>query len=183
MMSFSRKHPEHWQQDQICMRVMSLFSWFQVPLSTFFDVFLMALDARLSVLSMSFVLTWTESGSVLWMRSSCLRHGKLNKYTAVLLACQNAKRSITVQLSKQLGLLDIQRSREWMRPHFTQWRVDRSPPHGWWENCRPDQTVLSRRVWSGCLIIKGNTCICPPAPITCAVVDGLGGTCVSAAWR
>lgn len=31
------------------------------------------------------------------------------------------------------------------------------------------------------LIIKGNTCICPPAPITCAVVDGLGGTCVSAA--
>ncbi len=64
-----------------------------------------------------------------------------------------------------------------------QWCGGRSPPHGRWENCRPGRNVFSRRVWSGCLIIKGNTHICLPAPITCAVPEGLGGTCGSAAWR
>lgn len=40
------------------------FVMVNLPAFTFLEVFLMALEALLSVLSMSLVLTWSESGSV-----------------------------------------------------------------------------------------------------------------------
>lgn len=76
---------------------------------TFFEVFLMALEALLRVLSISLVLTWRESGSVHWIMSSWLqnRHSlTLNMInhelkwalhvssanTCIILSCQNSNK-------------------------------------------------------------------------------------------